>query len=407
MAMKSQSRIELIDSLRGFALLGIILVNVTFFTTSLQTISYGVDLWSGWYNELAMLLRGIVINGKFVLIFSFLFGFGMVLLQESSQAKGRSFKRIYFRRLTALLLFGLLHGIFIWYGDILTHYALMGFLLMLFQRCKPRTMLIWSLILLLIVPVLVTGASLLSSTAGQALEPMSQADARQIGVYYQERDAAIYGEGTVAQMTIQRVNDFIGSIFNMLLFYPQILGMFLMGAYFCKRRFLHKIQENRKGILRLVLIGGSVGLVLQLVISLTKKGLPFWGEAAALFVGAPLLALAYIGTFALLYQHKLWKKVLHWFSYPGKMAFTNYLLQSVLCGLIFYSYGLGWYGKIEPVLQMLIAVGIFALQAVFSRVWFNWLPIGPLEYVWRLFTYWGNPLNRGEKGKAASVHEAP
>ncbi|WHX49861.1 hypothetical protein QNH46_04060 [Paenibacillus woosongensis] len=68
MAMKSQSRIELIDSLRGFALLGIILVNVTFFTTSLQTISYGVDLWSGWYHELAMLLRGIVIDGKFMLI---------------------------------------------------------------------------------------------------------------------------------------------------------------------------------------------------------------------------------------------------------------------------------------------------------------------------------------------------
>ncbi|WHX49862.1 hypothetical protein QNH46_04065 [Paenibacillus woosongensis] len=103
-------------------------------------------------------------------------------------------------------------------------------------------------------------------------------------------------------MTIQRVNDFIGSIFNMLLFYPQILGMFLMGAYFCKRRFLHQVQENRKGILRLVILGGSAGLVLQLILSLAK-GLPFWGEAAALFVGAPLLDLAYIGIFALLYQN--------------------------------------------------------------------------------------------------------
>lgn len=405
MAMKSQSRIELLDSLRGFALLGIILVNITFFTTSLQTISYGVDLWSGWYNELAMLLRGIVIDGKFVLIFSFLFGFGMVLLQESSQAKGKSFNRIYIRRLTALLLFGLLHGIFIWYGDILTHYALLGFLLMLFQRCKPRTLLIWSLILLLIVPVLVTGVSLLNGSASQALEPISQADARQIGVYYQDRDAAIYGEGTVTQIAVQRVNDYFSSIFNMLLFYPQILGMFLMGAYFCKRRLLHKVQENRKGILRLVILGGSAGLVLQLILSLAK-GLPFWGEAAALFVGAPLLALAFIGMFALLYQNELCKKVLHWFSYPGKMAFTNYLLQSILCGLIFYSYGLGWYGMIGPALQMLIAVVIFAIQAVFSRVWFKWLPIGPLEYVWRLFTYWGNPLNQGERGNTSPVHEA-
>ncbi|MGG3282187.1 DUF418 domain-containing protein [Paenibacillus solani] len=405
MALNSQSRIELIDSLRGFALLGIFLVNISFFTTSLQTISYGVDLWSGWYNELVLLLRGIVIDGKFVLIFSFLFGFGMVLMRESAQAKGRSFNRIYTRRLTALLLIGLLHGIFIWYGDILTHYALMGFLLMLFQRCKPRTLLIWSLSLLLIVPILVTGASLLSDSASQAFDPVSQADVRQIGVYYQERDAAIYGAGTMTQIIIQRVNDYIGSIFNMLLFYPQILGMFLMGAYFCKRRILHDVQENRKGIIQLLIIGGGIGLVLQLVLSLVK-GLPFWGEAAALFVGAPLLALAYIGVFALLYQSNLWKKGLHWFSYPGKMAFTNYLLQSVLCGLIFYSYGLGWYGTIEPVWQMVIVVVIFALQAVFSRVWLKLFPIGPLEYVWRLFTYWGSPLNQGRRGQTQPLHEA-
>ncbi|KOR90525.1 DUF418 domain-containing protein [Paenibacillus solani] len=405
MALNSQSRIELIDSLRGFALLGIFLVNISFFTTSLQTISYGVDLWSGWYNELVLLLRGIIIDGKFVLIFSFLFGFGMVLMRESAQAKGRNFNRIYIRRLIALLLIGLLHGIFIWYGDILTHYALMGFLLMLFQRCKPRTLLIWSLSLLLIVPILVTGASLLSDSASQAFDPVSQADVRQIGIYYQERDAAIYGAGTMTQIIIQRVNDYIGSIFNMLLFYPQILGMFLMGAYFCKRRILHDVQEKRKGIIQLLIIGGGIGLALQLVLSLVK-GLPFWGEAAALFVGAPLLALAYIGMFALLYQYKLWKKALHWFSYPGKMAFTNYLLQSVLCGLLFYSYGLGWYGTIEPIWQMLIVVVIFALQAVLSRVWLKRFPIGPLEYVWRLFTYWGSPLNQGRRGQAQPLHAA-
>lgn len=396
MATNPQPRIQLIDSLRGFALLGIFLVNITFFTTSLQTISFGVELWSGWYNEILMLLRGIVIDGKFILIFSFLFGFGMVLLQESSQAKGRSFNRIYTRRLTALLLIGLIHGILIWYGDILTHYALMGFLLMLFQRCKPRTLLIWSLSLLLLVPVLLTGASLLSSSAGQVFEPLSQADAHQMGIYFQERDAAIYGEGTMTQIIAQRLNDYIGSILNMVVFYPQVLGMFLMGAYFCKRRILHEVQKNRKGIIKLVVIGGSLGLVLQLVMSLAD-GLPSWGEAVALFVGAPLLTLGYIGAFALLYQNTSWQKVLNLFSYPGKMAFTNYLLQSILCGLIFYSYGLGWYGTIEPIWQMVMVVVIFALQAIFSRVWLKRLPIGPFEYIWRLFTYWGNPVKQGQK----------
>lgn len=400
MATNLQPRIRLIDSLRGFALLGIFLVNITFFTTSLQTISFGVELWSGWYNEVLMLLRGIVIDGKFILIFSFLFGFGMVMLQESSQAKGRNFNRIYARRLTALLLVGLIHGILIWYGDVLTHYALMGFLLMLFQRCKPRTLLVWSLSLLLLVPVLLTGASLLSSSAGQVFEPFSQADAHQIGVYFQERDAAIYGAGTMAQIIAQRLNDYIGSILNMVVFYPQVLGMFLMGAYFCKRRILHEVQKNRKGIIRLVVIGGSLGLVLQLVMSLAD-GLPSWCEAVVLFVGGPLLTLGYIGAFALLYQNNRWQKVLNLFSYPGKMAFTNYLLQSILCGLIFYSYGLGWYGKIEPIWQMVMVVVIFALQAAFSRVWLKRLPMGPFEYIWRLFTYWGNPVRQGQK---ATMH---
>lgn len=400
MATKPQPRIRLIDSLRGFALLGIFLVNITFFTTSLQTISFGGELWSGWYNEVLMLLRGIVIDGKFILIFSFLFGFGMVLLQESSQVRGRNFNRIYARRLTALLLIGLIHGILIWYGDVLTHYALMGFLLMLFQRCKPRTLLIWSLSLLLLVPVLLTGASLLSSSAGQVFEPFSPADAHQIGIYFQERDAAIYGEGTMAEIIAQRLNDYISSILNMVVFYPQVLGMFLMGAYFCKRRILHEVRKNRKGIIRLVAIGGGLGLVLQLVMSLAE-GLPSSGEAVVLFVGAPLLTLGYIGMFALLYQNKSWQKVLNLFSYPGKMAFTNYLLQSILCGLIFYSYGLGWYGTIEPIWQMVMVFVIFALQVVFSRAWLKRLPIGPFEYVWRLFTYWGNPVKHERK---ATLH---
>ena len=143
----------------------------------------------------------------------------------------------------------------------------------------------------------------------------------------------------------------------MVVFYPQVLGMFLMGAYFCKRRILHEVQKNRKGIVRLVVIGSSLGLVLQLVMSLAD-GLPSWGEAVVLFVGAPLLTLGYIGALALLYQNKTWQKVLDLFSYPGKMAFTNYLLQSILCGLIFYSYGLGWYGKIEPIWQMVMVVVI-------------------------------------------------
>lgn len=394
MDRNSQQRLTMIDSLRGLALFGIFLVNITFFTTSLQTISFGVELWNGWLDQGLMLLRGILIDGKFILIFSFLFGFGMVLMQESSRRKGGRFHRMYMRRLLALLVFGLLHGLLIWYGDILTHYAILGFVLLLFHRCKPRTLLIWSVTLLLIVPVLLTGASLLSPGAGsQAFEPISQADAHRMGIYFQERDAAIYGEGTFLQITAQRINDYIASLFNMLVFYPQILGMFLLGAYFCKQRILHDVDGNRKIVARLIWLGSLIGLPLQVMMSLAK-GLPTWVEAVSLFVGAPLLTLAYIGAFACLYLNSRWNNVLNALSRPGRMAFTNYLLQSVICGLIFYSYGLGWFGKVAPAVQMLLVVVIFVLQTAFSTGWLKRFPIGPLEYVWRLFTYWGNPVKR-------------
>jgi len=395
MDKNSQQRLTMIDSLRGLALLGIFLVNITFFTTSLQTMSFGVELWNGWLNQGLMLLRGILIDGKFILIFSFLFGFGMVLMQESSRRKGSSFHRLYMRRLLALLAFGLLHGLLIWYGDILTHYAILGFALLLFKRCKPRTLLIWSAALLLVVPVLLTGASLLSpGTGSQAFEPISQADAHRIGIYFQEHDAAIYGEGTFLQITVQRINDYIASLFNMLVFYPQILGMFLLGAYFCKQRILHDPDGNRKIIARLIWLGAFIGFPLQVMMTLAK-GLPSWVEAVSLFVGAPLVALAYIGAFALLYQKSGWSnKQLRILSHPGKMAFTNYLLQSVICGLIFYGYGFGWFGKVPPAMQMLLVIVIFTLQTAFSVLWLRRFPIGPLEYVWRLFTYWGNPVKR-------------
>ncbi|MGG1878971.1 DUF418 domain-containing protein [Paenibacillus cisolokensis] len=395
-----QQRITLIDSLRGFALLGIFLVNILFFTTSLQTISFGVDLWTGGYNEALGMLKDIFINSKFILIFSFLFGLGAVLLQNSCEAKGLSFRRVYARRLTALLVIGLIHGMLIWYGDVLTHYAILGFLLLLFIKRKPKTLLIWSLILQLIVPVLVVISSLASSGDPQ-FTTLSGEEMQQTALYYQAKDAAIYGAGDAGQILGQRLNDFIASIFNMILFYPQVLGLFLLGMYFGKRRFLHDVAGHRALFVRWAWIGGVLGLAAQLAMAWTE--LSFAMEAVMLFVGAPLMSLAYISLFALLYQNKRCQKVLRVFSYPGKMAFTNYLMQSVICGFIFYSYGLALYGTVDVGIQMLIALAVYAAQVIFSMLWLRLFPIGPLEYVWRLFTYWGKPVRKGAVSHQASI----
>lgn len=391
-----QQRITLIDSLRGFALLGIFLVNIGFFTTSLQTISLNVNLWPGGYNDILDMLKSILIDSKFILIFSFLFGLGMILLQESCEARGLNFNRVYVRRMSALLMIGIIHGTLVWFGDILTHYAILGFLLLLFKRRKAKTLLVWSLALLLIVPVLFFIGSMASTGDSQAFTPLSGEEIHQFGLSYQARDAAIYGAGDAGQIFGQRLNDYISSFFNMIIFYPQILGLFLLGMYFGKRRFLHEVAEHRKLFKRWAWLGGIVGIALQALMTLTE--LPSWMEAVALFIGAPMLSLAYISIFTLIYQNKRWQKGLQLFSYPGKMAFTNYLLQSVICGFIFYSYGLGLYGTVDIGTQMLIALALFGVQVIFSAVWLRLFPIGPFEYVWRLFSYWGNPLKNKRVG---------
>lgn len=392
-------RISLIDSLRGFALLGILLVNIHFFNTSLQTISLGVELWDGTANKLVEMLQTVFINGKFILIFSFLFGLGMILLQESSRARGVRFVPLYIRRLSALLIVGLLHGVIIWYGDVLTHYSILGLLLLLFARCKSRTILVWAVLLLLLLPVLILGISFISP-ADSSFTAMSPEEIYQTGLFFQERDTMIYGQGTYTQITVQRLNDFIASVFNMLMFYPQILGMFLLGAYFGKRKLLHNIRENRSAFVKLMAIGAPIGLGLQLIM-LIPANLPLWSEALILFVGAPLLALAYISLFALLYEREGGKRLLHAFSYPGKMAFTNYLCQSILCGFMFYGYGLGWFGRVEPVGLLVLGIGIFVVQMLCSKMWLRRFSIGPLEYAWRAFTYWRRPVQRSNNHRKA------
>lgn len=368
------------DALRGFALLGILLVNINFFNESLQAISLGGVPLEGRLNKTIGFVTALLVERKFMLLFSFLFGYGASILYRKSTTQGIKFTPLYVKRMLTLLIFGLLHGLLIWYGDILTTYAIVGILLLFFLKRKSKTILIWSIVFLSFVPLLLG----ISAGLGSGTVDYSSFDFSEEIRLSQEMDMQIYGKGSFTEIATKRPMDFVMSFFNMILFFPQILGIFLLGTYFGKRKLLEKIQDKNRSYLILGLIATVSGLILELPMLLSNSS-NLMLEMLGVFVAGPLLMLGYVTFFCLAFIK--YKKYLSFFSYMGRLGFSMYILQSVLCSLIFYSYGLGLFGEMNLWQTTLIAIAVYLFQLFLSYIWINYFKFqtGPLEYLWRLF----------------------
>ncbi|MFF2090716.1 DUF418 domain-containing protein [Paenibacillus sp. NPDC058174] len=380
MSLKTEhARIDLIDVIRGFALLGVFTANMRFFNSSYLGTVMGLELWPGKWNAFVKTAIEMLVAGKFISIFSFLFGFGMIIMMERAQAKNSKFTTIYARRLLAMIIFGLIHGLFIWFGDILLHYALMGFLLLLlFRNRKPRTMLIWSIVLMSVLPLfmLIVGGGSESFDTEQFQLQLQQA------VHTQTQ---IYSQGSFGQIMAMRFSDWLSSFFNQVTFAPYLLGMFVLGCYFAKKKIFHQAADNGRLLLRLC----GLTLLACLLLYGLKPFVPENAGEMLKFLTWPLGAIFMMTLIAILFQKARWRKWLLPFSYVGRMAFTNYIMQSVICTFIFYSYGLGMFGKVSDVTGLGITIVIFALQMLLSKLWLSRFKMGPLEWAWRKFTYWG------------------
>ncbi|MHA7966304.1 DUF418 domain-containing protein [Paenibacillus sp. CAU 1782] len=371
-----KQRIEVIDIVRGIALLGVFIINMRFFSTPYLAIAYQAELWPGFWDKLVSELETLFVAGKFISIFSFLFGFGMVLMLESAKKREIWFAPLITRRLLALALFGLLHGFLIWYGDILLHYALLGFLLLLFVNRKPRTLLISALALISLLPLL----TLIGGGAGTFQLP-DYFDS------YVALNTKIYGEGSYSLILQQRIQEWMGTAPEQIGFYPHLLGMFLLGAFFARKKWFHRAEMHRVmlGKLCVAMLLLFTGLTTLTIISAKP-----WSDLAML-IGWPVGAMLYITAIVLVSQTEAGKKWLSPFAYVGRMAFTNYILQSVIGTLIFYGYGFGYFGQAGHVVQLLISICVFACQLLLSRLWLRRFRMGPLEWIWRVITYWTVP----------------
>jgi uncharacterized protein len=381
---------DVLDVVRGVAVFGILVVNVYAFS------GYGfiseaqkAALPNSRFDELLDFLVGFLVEGKFYCLFSFLFGVGFsVFIQRASAKVGVDAVRLFKRRLTGLLLIGLAHSILLWFGDILATYAVLGFALIPFVRRDDRTVLRWATIMLLApIPLY-----LLLMGAARLAPPQPPA---KIGELPPVLATAIAGiaHGGYADLVRGNVAFTIGNAIRrlILMFFPRVLGMFLLGFYAGRRGIFADLDAHAPLLRRVCAIGFAVGLPLSAAATELSADVPgppdLRGVVETILqsISSPALALAYAAGLCLLFRRA--PGPMRALAPAGRMALTNYLAQSVAGVLIFYGVGLRLFGGVSLTTAVAGCVVFFGLQMIASRLWLSIALFGPAEWLWRAFTY--------------------
>ncbi|MCB9857937.1 MAG: DUF418 domain-containing protein [Phycisphaerales bacterium] len=420
---KETERISAIDALRGFALFGILLVNVTFFANGAPTALENAWSTGNTLDDIALFISRFFGNYKFVTLFSVLFGMGLALQSDRADRRDVSFTAVYSRRLLILLGFGIIHGIVLWYGDILSMYAILGFIAMLFRHTSRRTLLRTATVLAFIPILLMPGlfalehmtnsyapsesdnqtktapipndeVELTAQDASAAIEPDVPINIERIMQNFGSVEVELYRRGPFHLSIIHRgITYLVLSIFvGVTILGWRCLAMFLLGIAVIRSGVMTKLSEHRRSLIRLVTIAMPIGVAIQACGEFVgrKYRYGYWETLIpelATYIGSFGLTAGYFGLICLLSLGPLGRRGLAPFAAAGRMALTNYIGQSVLCGLIFYSYGMGLIGRLRFSMVLLIVCCVFAFQVVVSAIWLRHFLFGPLEWLWRSLTY--------------------
>ncbi|MEJ2011191.1 MAG: M20/M25/M40 family metallo-hydrolase [Anaerolineales bacterium] len=384
-------RIELVDVLRGFAVFGILVANMASFSGMFSNPGAG----GRPLDQTIVTLIHFFVQAKFYSLFSFLFGWGFALQMRRAEQRGSAFLPLYIRRLLALLLFGVIHGTLIWTGDILTFYALLGFLLLLFRRRSIRFLLAASAIALVLAIVLTLPWEAVASFREAFQDFVSP-------VVLNRYSQTLYTDGTFLDITRLRIQDFLAGTAYSFYAFGNVFAMFLLGLAAGKARLFTQLKDHLPRLRRALIPVLLSGVLFNTLFVLSNRQPDLFPDAyqntirvGARTIGAPLLMIGYVMTITLLFQKQNWRRKLKQLAPVGRTALSNYIFQSIVCTLIFYDYGLGFYGQLGPAGGLLLTLAIYAVQIRLSAWWLERFLYGPLEWLWRTLTYGVPPvLNR-------------
>lgn len=390
-------RAQVLDVLRGFALLGIFIANLSDFNFSwILSDAQKAALPLASYDYTAGFLQRMFVEGKFYSLFSLLFGIGFAIFLTKPGAHEATNLKIFRRRLVVLLGIGFIH-LLLWSGDIVAFYALLGFVLIPFRKLGDKSLLI------------ISALCILSPIAWYALK-MSNPPVFDLSRWFYTADQKLQARLGLREnadfYTLYHGDNFwlriksnffgicwrYGSLFFQSRIF-KVLGMFLIGLVVGRSGFYKRLQENRKILWVVMVCGFAIGLPANYLLAhlqeikgydqLTIIGLK---QTIAYAAGVAPLALAYAATVALLYSQTVFKKLLAVLAPVGRIALTNYLAQTLIGILAFSELGIN-FQTLGPAAWTIFALAIFCMQVIVSTIWLRYFRFGPMEWIWRQLTY--------------------
>jgi uncharacterized protein len=377
--VQASERIQTLDIVRGFALLGILIMNMPGFSTSFFAEADGSHLWAGAMDQRAEQIRDMLFSGKFNSMFSLLFGIGFTIqlgrMLERDPEHGAG---LYVRRLLVLLAFALVHCLVFWTGDVLHIYVILGFGLLLI-RGIPNRVVVAMIIALICYPAVSGTVRLLIMSPERVAMLVKDAQA------WEASNNLAYGHGTFLDAAREHTREMIHvytnpwELWGILGFWVQMATTMLIG-------FL--IGRNQWGALALgVICSLTFGIIGRF--TRTPGPSPLKILVAMAYVLSRLGMMSfYVLTIVRLAQSPVWQRRFQPIALTGRMPLTNYLMQTLIGTTLFYGWGFGLWGKVGPAVQLVMAFAIFfIIQVPLSTFWFRHFEYGALEYVWRLGTY--------------------
>lgn len=408
---RAGDRIEVLDVIRGYALWGVLLINMMNFG-ALQ-----VDLWTDRTNHFTYWAQRFFFEQKSWRLFSFMFGLGFAIQMIRADDRGVRFITVYTRRLAVLFGIGMLHSFV--YGSILVPYAVLGFVLMFFRNASPRALLVWVVVLLMSWPVDQHVTRVWNRSHPPDPELATETRQRDAAENEVDRDLGqagrrAYANGTLFEFVAakRRVvtgeatafltwNSYRGSESNVGFF-----AMFLLGLYAGRRRIFQHLERHQRFVRKVMWWGLGLGLAASLsdwiirdfvcqVDAIWREGpclnelhpAVTFGRAVVWSFGASAFSFFYAALIAVLFERPRWRRILAPLGAVGRTALTNYVLQTILFSLVFAGFGFGQQARLGSAPVFAIAALIYAIELPFSVWWLKHFQFGPLEWLWRTLTY--------------------
>jgi uncharacterized protein len=410
-----KERLPIIDILRGFAILGILLLNMREYSFPHGFNTIYLEMFPGMINKIVYWGSVFFFQSKLATMLSILLGLGMAVQVARAQEKGKPFTGFYARRMFFLLLIGVVHDLVLFPGLILPIFSVMGFFLLFFQKRSRKTVFTWFIIFSLL-PIMITAVRYgirraaapppantqivqnhdkTSSSTQQDVKKQREEKRRQKRWDRCNETIDTFRNGNYFDMVRHRFDVLRKQTVPIIIFWGwATLGLFLLGVWIWQKGILQDIEGHLKFLRRTLWLSLAVGLVSTSIASLMRFVLTLPSNLFFTIItllsriaGATALCLFFMSAVVLLTRKEKWKRFLMPLAAVGRLAFSNYVFQTLLCTTLFSSYGFKMFGKTGPVVNLLLIFIVWAIQVPLSVWWSRRFRFGPVEWLWRSLTY--------------------